>query len=102
MVLVNQGQCSDGCRLVYFHRAVWEAPCQRLFANARRTNVCVRVTELLSVRLGGSETYGVNVAVSEAGKRLTAISGLCFLFGLYPVIFLFNGFEEATEMEFLW
>lgn len=63
---------------------------------------CVCVTELLSVGLGGSETYGVNVAVSEAGKRLTAISGLCFLFGLYPVIFLFNGFEEATEMEFLW
>lgn len=99
-VLVHQGQCSDGCKLMYFLRAVWEAPHQRLFANAGRTNVCVCVcvTELLSVCSGGSETYRVNVAISsEAGERLITISRLCFMFGLDPVIFLFTGFEEASE-----
>lgn len=48
-VLVHQGQCSDGFKLMYFLRAVWEAPCQRLFANAGRTNVCVCVCNWAAV-----------------------------------------------------
>lgn len=93
----------QGYSLADLHREVQEAPHQRLFANARHTNVCVCVTELLCVCSGGSETYGVNVAISsEAGRRFATISGLCFLFGLDPVIFPFSGCEEATEIKFLW
>lgn len=99
-VVVSQGGCRNSYRLVDFHRAVKEAPHQRLFANARCTNACVRVTELLCVCLGGSE--GANVAISsEAGRRFATIAWLCFLFGLDPVIFPYNGCEEATEIRFL-
>lgn len=46
IVVVSQGECRDSYGLMDFHSTVREAPHQRLFANARRTNVCVRVTEL--------------------------------------------------------
>lgn len=62
--------------------------------------MCACVTELLCVCLGRSE--GANVAVSsEAGRRFATIARLCFLFGLDPVIFPYNGCEEATEIGFL-
>lgn len=84
-----------------FHRAASEAPHQRLFANARCTNVCVHVTELLCLCLGGSETCRANVAISEAGRRFPTIACLCFLFGLDPLIFPCNGCKKATEIGFL-
>jgi len=101
-VLVNQGEHRDGYGLMDFHRAVREASHQRLFANTRHTNVCVHVTELLCVCLGGSETDRENVAVSsEAARRFVTVAWLCFLFGSDPVIFPCNGCEETTEIRFL-
>lgn len=101
--MVSQRGCRDSYGLMDCHRAVREAPCQRLFANTRHTNVRVHVTELLCVCLGGSEIYGANVAISsEAGRRFATIARLCFLFGLDPVIFPCNGCEETAEIGFLW
>lgn len=102
IVVVSQGLCRGSYRLMDFDRAVREAPHQRLFANTRCTNVRVRVTELLSMCSGGSETYRANVAVSsEAGRRFATVAWLRFLFGLDPVIFPCNECEEITEIRFL-
>lgn len=73
---------------------------QRLFANTRHTNVCVCVTELLCLCLGGSQTYRVKVVISGGG-RVSTIAWLCFLFVLDRVIFLCNGCEKASEIGFL-
>lgn len=105
IVVVNQGQCRDT------HKATALRICTeqskrlhiRDYLQTQGIQMCVCVTELLCVYSGGSETYGVNVAISsEAGRRFATISGLCFLFGLDPVIFPFSGCEEATEIKFLW
>lgn len=85
-----------------FHGALQEAPHQRLFANTRHTNVYMCVTELLCLCLGGSETYGANVVISEGGRRFSTIAWLCFVFVLDPVIFPCNGCEKASEIGFLW
>lgn len=84
-----------------FHGVLQEAPHQRLFANARHTNVDVCVTELLCLCLGGSEIHRANVAISEGGRRLFTVVWLCFLFVLDPVIFHCNGCEKASEIGFL-
>lgn len=100
--MASEEGCRDSYGLMDCGRAVREAPHQILFANARHTNACVRVTELLCVCLGGSETRGANVAISsEAGRRFATIAQLCFPFGLDPVIFPCNGCEETAEIRFL-
>lgn len=91
-------------KLLQAYRFPWSSPVSshhRLFANTRHTNVCVCVTELLCLCLGGSEMYGVKVVIFEGG-RVSTIARLCFLFVLDRVIFPCNGCEKASEIGFLW